>query len=98
MEASRSTGSVVSPRAIEPPKNHMESSAAKKRILILGGGFAGAYTALHLEKQLASTPDVEIMLVSRENFVLFTPMLHEVAGADVAGKSTKLSRDTDRKS
>src|ERR1043166_2844148 len=84
MEASRSTGSVVSPRAIEPPKNHMESSAAKKRILILGGGFAGAYTALHLEKQLASTPDVEIMLVSRENCVLFTPMLHEVAGADVA--------------
>ena len=62
----------------------MESSAAKKRILILGGGFAGAYTALHLEKQLASAPDVEIMLVSRENFVLFTPMLHEVAGADVA--------------
>jgi NADH:quinone reductase (non-electrogenic) len=27
---------------------------------------------------------VEIMLVSRENFVLFTPMLHEVAGADVS--------------
>lgn len=24
------------------------------------------------------------LLVSRENFVLFTPMLHEVAGADVA--------------
>jgi NADH dehydrogenase len=62
----------------------MDSSAAKKRILILGGGFAGAYTALHLEKQLASAPDVEIVLVSRENFVLFTPMLHEVAGADVA--------------
>src|SRR4029453_9606955 len=61
----------------------MDSSAAKKRILILGGGFAGAYTALHLEKRLASAPDVEIMVVSRENFVLFTPMLHEVAGSDV---------------
>lgn len=62
----------------------METSAPKKRILILGGGFAGAYTALHLEKRLASEPDVEIMVVSRENFVLFTPMLHEVAGADVS--------------
>src|SRR5499426_1944435 len=62
----------------------MDSSAAKKRILILGGGFAGAYTALHLEKRLGGTPDVEIMVVSRENFVLFTPMLHEVAGGDVA--------------
>jgi NADH dehydrogenase len=55
-----------------------------KRILILGGGFAGAYTALHLEKRLASVPDVEIMLAAKENFVLFTPMLHEVAASAVA--------------
>jgi NADH dehydrogenase len=62
----------------------MDSSPAKQRILILGGGFAGAYTALHLEKQLRGAPDVEIALVAKENFVLFTPMLHEVAGGDVA--------------
>ncbi len=55
-----------------------------KRILILGGGFAGAYTALHLEKRLAGAPDVEIVLAAQENFVLFTPMLHEVAASDVA--------------
>jgi NADH dehydrogenase len=61
----------------------MEASAAKKHILILGGGFAGAYTALHLEKRLHHIPDVEIALVARENFLLFTPMLHEVAGSDV---------------
>jgi NADH dehydrogenase len=54
-----------------------------KRILILGGGFAGAYTAMHLEKRLAGVPDVEIFLATQENFLLFTPMLHEVAGADV---------------
>jgi NADH dehydrogenase len=58
--------------------------AVNKRILILGGGFAGAYTALHLEKRLAGVPDVEIVLASQENFVLFTPMLHEVAASDVA--------------
>ena len=64
--------------------NSIEPQAGRKRrILILGGGFAGAYTALHLEKRLASSPDVEITLVSRENFLLFTPMLHEVAGSDV---------------
>jgi NADH:ubiquinone reductase (H+-translocating) len=55
-----------------------------KRILILGGGFAGAYTALHLERRLAGVPDVEIVLAAKENFVLFTPMLHEVAASDVA--------------
>jgi NADH:quinone reductase (non-electrogenic) len=57
---------------------------AKRRILILGGGFAGAYAASHLEKRLAGVPDVEIVLAAKENFVLFTPMLHEVAGGDVA--------------
>jgi NADH dehydrogenase FAD-containing subunit len=39
---------------------------------------------LHLEKRLAGVPDVEIVLAARENFLLFTPMLHEVAGGDVA--------------
>jgi NADH:ubiquinone reductase (H+-translocating) len=54
-----------------------------KRVLILGGGFAGAYAAAHLERRLAGMPDVQIVLASRENFMLFTPMLHEVAGSDV---------------
>jgi hypothetical protein len=58
--------------------------AGRRRILILGGGFAGAFAAMHLEKRLAGTPDLEIALISKENFVLFTPMLHEVAGSDVA--------------
>jgi NADH dehydrogenase len=62
----------------------MDTSPPKKRILILGGGFAGAYTAHHLEKRLGRYSDVEVALVARENFVLFTPMLHEVAGSDVA--------------
>ncbi len=61
----------------------MEPSTTKKRILILGGGFAGAYTALHLEKQLGDRTDIEVKLIAKENFVLFTPMLSEVAGGDV---------------
>jgi len=62
----------------------LDTPAAKRRILILGGGFAGAYTARHLEKRLRRAPDVEVMLLARENFLLFTPMLHEVAGSDVS--------------
>jgi NADH dehydrogenase len=62
----------------------MDTAASKKRILILGGGFAGAYTAKYLEKQLGRRSDVEVVLVAQENFVLFTPMLHEVAGGDLA--------------
>ena len=62
----------------------MEPSGNPKRILILGGGFAGAYAALSLQKVLSGAPDIELMLVAQENFVLFTPMLHEVAGSDAA--------------
>src|SRR6476660_3742099 len=53
------------------------------RILVLGGGFGGVYTALHLERMLGRRNGVEITLVSRENFFLFTPMLHEVAASDL---------------
>jgi len=54
------------------------------RILILGGGFGAVYAALRLERTLARRPDVEVTLVSRDNFLLFTPLLHEVAAGDLA--------------
>src|SRR5271170_5342197 len=57
--------------------------AARKRILILGGGFAGLTVAMELERKRASDPSVEITLINRENFFLFTPMLHEVAASDL---------------
>ena len=59
------------------------NSKRPKRILILGSGFGGLYTALHLEKKLRRYSDVELTLVNRENFFLFTPMLHEVAAGDL---------------
>src|SRR5213082_1169491 len=55
----------------------------QKRIVILGGGFGGVYAAMRLEKLLARESAVEICLVSRDNFFLFTPMLHEVAASDL---------------
>src|SRR5215813_5524854 len=54
-----------------------------KRILIVGGGFAGLTVAMELERKLAADPSVEITLINRENFFLFTPMLHEVAASDL---------------
>src|SRR5882672_85268 len=55
----------------------------KNRIVIYGGGFAGLYAAMHFDKRLARRADVEVTLISRENFILFTPMLHEVAAGDL---------------
>jgi len=53
------------------------------RIVIAGGGFAGLYAAMHFDKRLARRADVEVTLISHENFILFTPMLHEVAAGDL---------------
>src|SRR6516225_10942840 len=55
----------------------------KSKVLILGGGFAGLYAAIELDRRLARRTDLEVMLVNRENFFLFTPMLHEVAASDL---------------
>jgi NADH dehydrogenase len=56
----------------------------KTRIVIAGGGFAGLYAAKYLDKHLARRSDIEVTLIARENFILFTPMLHEVAAGDLA--------------
>jgi NADH dehydrogenase len=53
------------------------------RIVIVGGGFGGVYTALELQRLLRRVRDVEVTIVSRDNFLLFTPMLHEVAASDL---------------
>jgi NADH dehydrogenase len=52
------------------------------RIVILGGGFGGVYTARHLERLLRREPDARITLVSRDNYFLMTPLLFE-AGSGV---------------
>src|SRR6201982_1195667 len=53
------------------------------RVVIAGGGFAGLYAAMHFDKRLARQADGEVTLISRDNFILFTPMLHEVAAGDL---------------
>lgn len=55
----------------------------RKKILILGGGFAGVYTAMTLEKLLRKDPSVEIGLVNKENYLVFQPMLPEVISGGI---------------
>jgi len=50
----------------------------KKRIVILGSGFGGISTAHHLERLFRRRSDIEVVVVSRDNFVLMTPLLFEV--------------------
>src|SRR5690349_13019714 len=56
---------------------------ARTKIVIAGGGFGGIYTALELDKWLFRHPDLDVTLINRDNYFLFTPMLHEVAASDL---------------
>ncbi|MBX9720337.1 MAG: NAD(P)/FAD-dependent oxidoreductase [Candidatus Obscuribacterales bacterium] len=58
-------------------------SNSKSKVLILGGGFGGLYAALAFDKHLKTRSDIEVTVVNRDNFFLFTPMLHEVAASDL---------------
>jgi NADH dehydrogenase len=60
--------------------------AGPTRILILGGGFGGVYTALALEKRLAQElreGTVQVGLVNRDNYMVFQPMLPEVISGSI---------------
>lgn len=52
-----------------------------QRIVIIGGGFAGADLARRLQRRIPS--GWEITLYSRENHFVFTPLLPEVVGAAI---------------
>jgi NADH dehydrogenase len=52
-----------------------------RRVLILGGGFAGVGAAQRLEQLLPGDRTLECTLVSQSNYLLFTPMLSEVASS-----------------
>jgi NADH dehydrogenase len=51
------------------------------RIVVLGGGFGGIETMRRLERRLGGRADVELLLVSDQNYLLFTPLLPQVASS-----------------
>jgi NADH dehydrogenase len=58
---------------------HGTTPIQRKRILILGGGFAGIEVLRRLQNAFQDDVEIDITLVSRDNFFLFTPMLPEVS-------------------
>jgi NADH:ubiquinone reductase (H+-translocating) len=63
------------------------SKKAPTRVVILGGGFAGVYTAKHLTERLGrqrAAGEVEVELLSEENYFVFQPLLPEVAAGGIA--------------
>jgi len=55
------------------------------KLIIVSGGFAGITLADHLNRRFAR--DVEAVVISSENHMVFTPMLAEVAGRSLPGST-----------
>ena len=61
------------------------------RILVVGGGFAGIYTVRRLDKLFAGRNDVEIILLSQDNFLLMTPLLFEFCSGTLEMSACSIS-------
>lgn len=54
-----------------------------KRVVVLGSGFAGMQAVIELEYPFRHSPEYEILLISDQNFVLFTPLLPQIASSQI---------------
>jgi NADH dehydrogenase len=52
-----------------------------KRIVVVGAGFGGLQAVTELDGMLHRDPDVEILLLSDQNYLLFTPLLPQIASS-----------------
>lgn len=66
-------------------KENISSSdnSEHQQIVILGSGFAGIEVLKNLQKKFQNDKNIDVILVSRDNFLLFTPMLPEVASGTI---------------
>ncbi|NIM25104.1 MAG: FAD-dependent oxidoreductase [Nitrososphaeria archaeon] len=56
----------------------------RKKIVVLGGGYGGVECTRKLEEYFKDDNGIEIVLISEDNFLLFTPMLPQVAAGMLA--------------
>ena len=62
----------------------------KENILIIGGGFGGVSAAKELCKKREITNRFNIVLVSKTDYLLFTPALYEIAGNEEIEKNVSI--------
>jgi NADH dehydrogenase len=63
-------------------KQEASAPDLSERIVIVGGGFAGVTLAQRLERSLPA--QTEIIVLSADNHLVFTPMLPEVVGRTIS--------------
>jgi NADH:ubiquinone reductase (H+-translocating) len=74
----------ISFQRIDTLQNHLQfvhgnKPVNRKKIVIVGGGFGGVTVLNKLQNRFQTDVSVDITMISKDNYLLFTPMLHEIA-------------------
>jgi len=62
-----------------------------KKIVIVGGGYAGFYTALGLERKLSGSDEAEVTLIDPRPYMTYQPFLPEVMAGSIEGRHALVS-------
>ncbi|MBA3794832.1 MAG: hypothetical protein H0X19_11970, partial [Rubrobacter sp.] len=66
----------------KPPYGEFEN-----KILVVGGGFGGYTAATDLCKQVQHRDDVGVLVIARDNFFTFWPMVPSIVSSDIDGRN-----------
>lgn len=77
-------GSIREAQSHPPMIDMNENTIIHLDVAIVGGGFTGVYCARALIKELGRRSAVKVGLISEENYMVFQPMLPEVASASIS--------------
>jgi NADH dehydrogenase len=55
------------------------ATGKQQRVVIVGGGFAGLYAAMALDRELGHCRDLELTVIDQNNYFLFPPLLPSAA-------------------
>ena len=69
-------------RGFSHSKGQGQRDGGPPRVVVIGGGYGGIYTALRLQKA-ARSGRIRLQLISRDNYFLFQPMLAEVVSGNI---------------
>jgi NADH dehydrogenase len=59
------------------------NNSKSKKVIVLGGGFAGVYSVIHLIQYRNTDDNLDVVLINKENYMVFQPLLTEVISGTI---------------